>query len=250
MLKNVIHISLGVIFVIIIYLLAVNWLIYYRIGAFNLQASDIKYRRIFNEQIATSSSDIVYISFGDSLTAGVGVDNYKDSYPYLIAQKIAGTNARVIHFDAAYPGARTGDIINFLLENAIIQKPTIVTILIGTNDVHGNVSSKLFRSNYEFIIKELKTKTSAKINVVSIPFIGTDSLFLPPFNFYYNQKTLTFNKIIEELSVQNNINYIDLTTPTRIYAAHDSSYYAVDDFHPSGLGYKYWSKIIYDNLDK
>ena len=174
MLKKITQIGLAVFFVVIIYLLAANWFTYYSFGAFVLPASDTEYRHVFNYQAATSST-LIYVSLGDSLTAGVGTTDYSQTYPYLIAEKMAGTSTKVIHYNASYPGARTHDILDHLLVNAISQKPDVVTLLIGTNDIHGHVSKKVFRETYEAIISELINKTQAKINVTSIPFIGTDS---------------------------------------------------------------------------
>jgi len=249
MLKEILKICLAVIFPFAAYLLAAHWLIYHRIAAVDLRASDNRHSYIFNEQ-ATTSRGLVYVALGDSLTAGVGASLYEQSYPYLVAQKIAGKATKVTHLNYSYSGARTSDLINDLLAKAIADKPDVVTLLIGTNDVHGNVSQDEFRRNYETLLTRLKTQTTAKINVISVPFIGTDSLLLPPYNYYYDAKIIRFNQIIKELAVSNHINYIDLTTPTLTYASQASGYYAADDFHPSGLGYQYWSQVIYDHLYK
>lgn len=246
MIKKILQICLGVFFVIVIYLLAVNWLIYYRLGLANLKSNDQQNNYIFNNE-ATSSS-LIYVSLGDSLTAGVGVDDYKKTYPFLIAQKLAGTSTPIVHFNFSYPGAKTENIINDFLTETVAQNPDLITILIGTNDVYGQISKNEFRYNYETIITQLKTQTKAKINIISLPLIGTDSLFLPPFNYYYGQRTLKFNKIIEEIAINNDIHYIDLTTPTAIYTKAISDYYSIDNFHPADLGYRLWAQIIYDNL--
>lgn len=249
MVKKIIKICLAITFLLIAYLFVANWLLYYHLGKSNLKASDIKHTYIFNEDIKNSSS-IIYGALGDSLTSGVGVSNYEQSYPYLVAQKIASTSTKVIHLNYSYPGAKTNDLIKNLLPKIIIDKPDIITLLIGTNDVHDYISKDEFKNNYETILIQLKTKTNAKINVISIPFIGTNSLIYPPFNYYYNSRIINFNKVIKELADSNNINYIDLTTPTAQYSSSISTYYSIDNFHPSNLGYMTWAKIIYDNINK
>ncbi|MFA5771099.1 MAG: SGNH/GDSL hydrolase family protein [Patescibacteria group bacterium] len=249
MLKKSLVVCLVIVSVIIIYLWLVNWSIYYRIGSAGLKAIDIQNSYIFNKQ-TTGSSSLIYVALGDSLTAGAGASSYNEYYPYLIAERLADTATQVSYFNYSYLGAKTSDLINNLLTQAIVKNPDVVTILIGTNDVYDNISKTEFQRNYEIIITEIKTKTKAKINIISIPNIGVNSLFLPPFNYYYQARTANFNKIIKELTIKYNLNYIDLTTPTAQYTSKMSSYYSADGFHPSSLGYKYWSKIIYDNLNK
>lgn len=248
MIKKGIKTSLIIIILFFAYLFIANWQIYYRIDKAKLKATDNRHIYIFNENVNNSS--LVYGAMGDSITSGVGVSNYEESYTYQVAQKIAGTSIKVTHFNYSYPGAKTSDVIKDLLPNLIIDKPDVITLLIGINDVHGNVSKTKFKKNYEIILFNLKNQTQAKINVTSIPFIGSNSLLWPPYNYYYKTKTISFNKIIKELAGVNNINYIDLTTPTLKYASSDSPYYSKDRFHPSYEGYKYWAKIIYDNLSK
>lgn len=249
MLRTFLKVFFSIVAVFFIYLLIVNWSVYYRIGKVGLKASDNRHSYVFNEQI-TNSKGLVYVALGDSLTAGVGVSEYEQSYPYLVSQKIAGTSTKVTHLNFSYSGARTSNLINDLLSKAIADQPDLITLLIGTNDVLGNVSQDEFRRNYTTILEQLKNQTAAKINIISIPFLGTNSLLLPPYNCYYQNRIISFNKVIKDLALQNGFNYIDLTAPTASYSTRFSDYYAVDNLHPSTLGYQFWSSIIYDNLSQ
>lgn len=249
MFKRNLKVFLGIIFLIGVYLFLAHWSIYHRLTLANLKASDNRHSYIFNEQMLPSRG-LVYEALGDSLTSGVGVSKYEDSFPYLVAQKMAGKSTKVTHLNFSYPGAKTADLIRDLLAKAIDDKPNLVTLLIGTNDVHGGVSDTEFRKNYETLLSQLQTQTTAKINVISIPFIGTDSLVLPPWNLYYRNKTLRFNLIIKELATSYHATYIDLTSSTAQFSSKGSDYYSADNFHPSSVGYAYWSQIIYEHLDK
>ncbi len=247
--KRSLYIKIFVIavFLLIAYLFLSYSLIFYRLDSYKLKSSDNKHVYIINNE---SSSSVTYGAIGDSLTSGVGVSSYTNSFPYQVAQKMANTSTKVTHINYSYPGARTSNVIKDLLPKVILDKPEVITLLIGTNDVFGNVSQAVFRNNYEKIITDLKTQTTAKISVVSIPIIGSDSLIWQPHNLYFRAKVLKFNKIIKEIADNNDVAYIDLTTPTTKYSSANSSYYSVDMLHPSTLGYKYWAQIIYDHLDK
>jgi lysophospholipase L1-like esterase len=197
-----------------------------------------------------ATSSLVYSSLGDSLAAGVGTDNYTESYPYLLASKLGGAEQGIILRNHSLPGANTADLISNLLSRVINDNPDIITLLIGVNDIHNRISIRDFKNNYEQILSRLTKETKARIYVISIPFIGADSLMLPPYQTYFNYQTKRFNAVIQELAVKYQVSYIDLYTPTLVLFKEPGEHYSVDLFHPSAAGYKIWAQIIYDNIHK
>jgi len=197
-----------------------------------------------------SSTNLTYVALGDSLTAGVGTTEYQDSYPYLLAQKLAGTQTKVTLTNLAIPGFKTKDLIDNSLATAIVSQPDIITLLIGVNDLHGNISATDFQQNYQQILTELTTKTTAQIYLINLPQIGSNQLLWPPYNYYFRWQTKNFNQIIKDLAVQYKLNYIDLNTPTAQVLKNNGPIYSVDSFHPSALSYKSWAEIIYANFNK
>lgn len=249
MIKDFLRASLGVLAVAVMYLLVAHFYIYHKIGVVGLKTTDNRHKYMVNEQI-TDKKDLIYVSLGDSLTSGVGTERYEQSYPYLLTQKISGDSKKVTNVNFSYPGARTEDLIRDLLPKAVSEKADIVTLLIGTNDVHGNISSESFAKNYGYILSELTQKTSAKINIINIPFIGADNLLVPPYDRYYSERISAFNKIIKALSVKYKVHYIDLNSATAQLSPGAPGYYAEDDFHPSSAGYKIWADYIYEHLNQ
>lgn len=200
-----------------------------------------------------TNQNITYVALGDSLTANVGIEKYaKYEYPYGIGEKFYEEHRDknfTLH-NLSLPGARSEDIINVFLEKTIEKKPDIVTLLIGINDVHGNISKAQFKNNYETILKKLTTETQAKVYAIAIPLLGSPSLFLPPYRYYFDTRTKNFNEVIREVASDHSIPYIDLYTPTKDIFAENGPHYSTDYFHPSALGYSYFTKTIYDALDK
>lgn len=203
---------------------------------------------------SASPKELIYVALGDSLTAGVGVNQYEQSYPYLLAQKMLGnqeilnSSGEIILKDLAVPGFKTQDLINYSLTPTVELNPDVITLLIGVNDLHGQVSENDFRKNYQQILDTLTKKTAAKIYVIGLPPIGSNQLLLPPYNYYFRWQTKQFNQIIKDLANQYNLIYIDLATPTAVISKNNGPYYATDSFHPSAQGYEIWAKIIYDHL--
>lgn len=237
------------ILVIAAYLLLTHHYIYYKIKEAGLIGSDKNHMYIFNGG-ATSSPGLFYAALGDSLTAGTGVDNYEESYPYLVAKELGGSQGKITLADFSFPGYRTDDLTENLLAKAIAAKPDIITLLIGTNDIHGNYRLATFKNNYQNILEQLTTKTQAKIYLISIPYIGSNSLLLSPWNYYFDQRTASFNQTIQALAKKYNVNYIDVAEPTKALFKKNGPHYAADNFHPSASGYAVWAKIISEGILK
>lgn len=220
--------------------------IYNRITAGGLSVVDTQYVYYFN---LWSSQRLKYSAMGDSLTAAAGATKYENSYPYLLAKNIAGNERQVVLKDFSLLGARTEDVINKLMPLVIEEQPDMVTLLIGINDVRERESEQNFKKNYTYIVDSLSKQTSAKIYLISIPLIGSETVYLPPYNFYFKQKTIIFNEIIKTIAKDYNLQYIDITTPTENIFKKDGSHYSADSFHLSDEGYKILADEIYDNLN-
>lgn len=221
--------------------------IYNHIDNIALQNPDRNhFHLVVNNEMASSS--LTYVALGDSLTAGVGADEYSESYPYLLAEYFAGNDYQVTIKKRAIPGAKTSDLLNGLVPTAIRDNPDIITLLIGVNDIHGQISLEDFRNNYEKILERLSKETKAKIYLINIPYIGANNLLLPPYNFIFDRRTKQYNKIIAELALKYNLKYIDLYTQTRDLFKKNGLHYAADFFHPSAQGYKIWADLIYDSI--
>lgn len=231
------------------YLLAAHHYIYYVIGQGNLVATDNRHFYTVGQDIASSS--LRYVVLGDSLTAGVGTDKFEEAYPFLVADLLASSSgAKILIENFSYPGARTENLINDLLEPAIATRPDIVTVLIGVNDVHGLIGVSEFRRNYDLILQRLVRETEAKIYAISFPRIGSDSLLPFPYGLYFSWKTKTYNAIIKELAEKYKVGFVDLATSTDTLLKKDGPHYTVDKFHPSAIGYQPWAQVIYDGINQ
>ncbi len=185
----------------------------------------------------SGSQTIKYISLGDSLTAGVGVSDYKNSYPYLIAQKLSEKN-NVELINLAHTGDSSTDLVTNQLPKILNQKPDFVTVLVGINDIHNLKSVKEFEDNYIKIVSTLK-KSDAKIYLFSIPYLGSKEVVFFPYNLILDLRTRQFNNVIRKISATYNVQFIDL------YSLNKSSdFYSADFFHPSAFGYKIWSEAV------
>lgn len=246
-LKQVIWLTIAILIIIlaiIVYFNRTYSYIYNHIDKMALKNPDRShFHTVINNE--TASSSLVYVALGDSLTAGVGANSYDETYPHLLAHYFAGNDFSVNMKVRAVPGAKTGDLLNGLLPAAINDNPDIVTLLIGVNDIHGQISVEDFEVNYDKILSRLTQETRAKIYIINVPYIGADNLLLPPYNYLFDRRTKQYNEVVYRLAVKYNLKYIDLYTQTEELFKKNGSHYAADFFHPSTQGYKIWADLIY-----
>lgn len=245
--KRIIYFPILILAALALYLYTANAFIYYRIGQGNLIAPAHHISYSINDQ--ATGAKIKYIALGDSLTFGVGAKKYEEIYPYLLAQKMSANGENIILENFSVPGAKTKDLIDVFLTPAINAEPDVITVLIGVNDIHNHIGLSQFQKNYQYILERLTNETKAKIYLINIPLIGSDTVILPPLDYYFSTQTDNYNKVIKDLAAKYQVSYIDLNSPTKNLLKRDGAHYSVDSFHPSALGYKLWAQIIYDSFN-
>ncbi len=192
--------------------------------------------------------EVKYVALGDSLSAGVGSPTVNETFVYQYALDLSEAYGKVNLLNLAQPGGTTVHVMKTQVPQTVEENPDYITLLIGTNDIHNKRTIDDFRENYQYILNELLTKTDAQITVINIPYLGSDKVIYPPFNFLLNSRTKQFNEVISSLagSIANNdrIRLIDLYTETYTLSKQSQSYYSSDLFHPSSEGYILWGERI------
>jgi lysophospholipase L1-like esterase len=191
--------------------------------------------------------NITYVALGDSLTAGVGAGSVLETYPYKIANHLANTNqANVTYVNLGIPGATAGQVVRDELEKAINYKPSVVTLLIGVNDMHNQVSKKLFS---ERVSKIVSSFPMAKVYVITAPYLGSSEITFPPYRWYFDWQMRGYNQVLQGLAYNYYFPVIDLYPVSKEAFDKDPANYSNDGFHPSALGYDVWSNFLYDHVN-
>lgn len=191
---------------------------------------------------------VTYMSLGDSLSAGVGAPTQDKRFTYIFAKKLSEKYGKVNFYDVSWPGDTTREVIKNQLPQVIRENPQYITLLIGTNDIHGRIDENSFKENYRLIISTLIEKTNAQIIVMNIPYLGSSKIVRFPYNLLLDSKIKQYNAIIGEIimseSKENRLKYIDLYNETYEESKINKDYYSTDQFHPSENGYMFWANIL------
>jgi acyl-CoA thioesterase I len=184
------------------------------------------------EQSSTSPADdsaYVIISFGDSLTAGYGV-SLEDAYPRILEGELlrSGRAVRVINMGVSGE-ATTGGLerVDFVLS----QKPSLVLLGLGANDMLRASSPEIARANLDAIIIRLKNA-------------GVDTILLGMRSVASNGDTYRadFDSIYPLLAQKHDIPLVPFFLEG---VALDPTLNIPDGIHPNRAGYE---KIVRDNI--
>jgi lysophospholipase L1-like esterase len=170
----------------------------------------------------------VVVCFGDSNTHGNVSHNWVDE----ISSKLP--DYQVIN------AGRNSDLTYTLLtriDDVVACQPDFITILIGTNDVNSTMTLSMekryqklkrinagtqpnfegFKANMTQIVSILKTKTSAKIALMSLPIMGENLLHEA------NLKADQYSDFIQQLADDEQIGYLPVREQQKAYLAENPS---------------------------
>jgi lysophospholipase L1-like esterase len=145
------------------------------------------------------------LSFGDSITSGArSYLGYPEICGDILGKKL-DKNWHVINH--AVNGFTTMDLvrsINPILENYKQSFPSIITVMIGTNDIKSHISPDEFQTAYrQLIIKLRLLSISDNVLLIKIPRL-TKKVFYP-YNYLMNEQIAEFNSIIERLGSESKL---------------------------------------------
>ena len=186
-----------IIFLLLV-LIAIGYVVY-RFNPFQAQVN-----------LIPKSGNLIF--FGDSLTAGVGADSGED-FPSLIA---AETNVPTIN--AGVPGNTTKDALNRIEPDVIKNKPRIVVVYLGGNDLLQKTPIEETIRNMDEIIRKINQETKANIVLINTK-VGLNDPFAKPYKQIAKKYGATYvDDILADI----------LTTPGL----------TADPIHPISKGYK------------
>src|SRR5258708_34551778 len=129
---------------------------------------------------AMDVTSIRYLALGDSFTIGTGTTPDK-AFPAVLAGKWREAGRTVELLNPAVNGHTTDDLIVKQLPHVAAFKPTLVTLLIGANDiVRGGSDDQRYRTQLRRIHNKLRDDGVPAAAVVVLPMPGWSRSPAPP----------------------------------------------------------------------
>ena len=194
-------------------------------------------------------ASIRYLSLGDSFTIGTGITPEK-AFPALLAKRWRDAGREVELLNPAVNGYTTDDLIARELPLVPTFKPTLVTLLIGANDiVRGGSDDQRYRKQLRRIYALLREEEVPGSAVVGLP--QPEWSRSPAASPYGTTEALLarirhFNAIATEEAENAGARYVDLYPLMHRQAA--AAMLATDGLHPNAEAHDEWAKTLAERL--
>lgn len=182
------------------------------------------------EEQGSSGQEKVIVFFGNSLTAGMGLDP-REAFPALIQDRLDSLNLKYAVVNAGLSGETTSGG-NGRVDWVLNQKPDIFVLELGANDGLRGISLEETRSNLQSIIDKVRAKNPE----VRILLAGMQ---IPP--NMGPEYTSEFRNIFPELAESNGLELIPFLLDG---VAGDPDLNQRDGIHPTAEG----QRIVADNV--
>lgn len=186
-----------------------------------------------------------YLALGDSYTIGQNVQP-AERFPYLLTNALRQQNFDIN--DPQYVATTGWTTIN--LQNAItgisFKNYDLVTLLIGVNDQYQHRDTGDYRVRFTQLLNQsiaLAGNHKERVIVLSIPDYSATPFVGAADKTRVSMEIGWFNAINKQVSLQQNITYIDITPLSR-EAANDLSLLTNDNLHYSAKEHQKWVDLL------
>jgi lysophospholipase L1-like esterase len=150
----------------------------------------------------------------------------------------------------AVSGARAQDVLKSQLPKALTDKPDVVLIAVGANDIDKLTSPGRVTNELRQCIEALRgANPKVAIVLTGAPAMGAVPRFPQPIRWYAGVRTANLNKAVIQLTKETHTTFAPIADKTgQIFHEHPE-FFAADKFHPNAHGYQVWKPVINHALD-
>jgi len=193
------------------------------------------------------------VVFGDSTTAGVGVDRAEDSLPYRLAAHLADAESRPVHVvSLGWAGARMAGVADRQVPGAlepVLPGADVVALVVGSNDATHHTHPRRYRASLRRALEAVRgAAPTARIVLAGIPAFRGALRGIEPLIQLADLYARILRPISRAEAARIGAAYADLArhVPPRI--DRGTAFLSSDQFHPSAVGYAVWAEVIFEAL--
>ena len=206
----------------------------------------------------TEREPLRMVVFGDSTTAGVGVDRAEDALPTRLAEAVALDRGRRVHvISYGWTGARVADVLRDQLPRAlrgvgeggrrppILPRADLVVIVIGANDATRRTPLRRFRRDLRSLLAEVRDGAShAEVVLAGVPVFRGALRQVEPLMVLTDQYGRLLRRAQREEARAAGVAFADLARDATPRMRLRRDVLSTDNFHPSAAGYQIWAEVI------
>jgi lysophospholipase L1-like esterase len=187
----------------------------------------------------------VYVALGDSTVYGLGASSPSTHYVARLFWRLHTEYpfARLANRGACL--ATTADVLAHQVPEAIMDRPHLVTLSVGPNDLRQGRSPQDFAGRTEVILERLQRDTNAAVILNALPDLALSPRFREPERSMVAALTRHYNHALQHVADNFGIECVDLGIKDQIH--EDSQrFFSEDGYHPSDDGYAAWASAMWE----
>jgi len=190
---------------------------------------------------------VVYLALGDSTGVGVGAGN--GGYVARLYSRVERERPGSRLVNLCVTGAATADLLSFQVGRVGEERPTLVTVGVGANDLIRGVTAEQFALNFEEVVVRLRRQTNAPVVVMNIPDLSLAPAVPAYMRDSVRRHVRNFNERIAEVAARYGLPVVDLYGRSPEFSSH-AEFFSLDGLHPSDAGYEYWAGLLWPYAEK
>ena len=196
------------------------------------------------------SEAILYVALGDSTVYGVGAEAPENNYVSRLYERLRGVYPRARLMNLGVSGATAADVAQAQLRSAVAQRPDLVTLSVGPNDITRGRDAREYERDIETILATLARETAAVIVVNLIPDLAVTPRFRGrEVSLSIGRRVTLFNDALTSHARAHNAAVVDLYTPSQREVPQQPQLIAADGYHPSDQGYARWAELMWRGVE-
>jgi acyl-CoA thioesterase I len=195
---------------------------------------------------AERQAPLLYVALGDSTVEGIGATGRESTFVVRLHERLREIypNAGLRNLGTA--GATSADVRERQLPAALAQRPQLVTLSVGPNDVTGHVAVGRFEENADGILSALLRDTGAVVIVTLLPDLAVTPRFRgSPARDAVGRMAREYNEALQRVASRYDVQLVDLFTASREEIPRRPELVARDGYHPSDAGYARWADLMW-----
>ncbi|MBI5183212.1 MAG: hypothetical protein HY999_02480 [Nitrospinae bacterium] len=190
--------------------------------------------------ILRSNGNLTIVTFGDSVTAGYGVEkNFSDYLKEGLNHIFPDSNIRIIN--SGVYGESAGKGLLRIEKDVVRYKPDLVTINFGLNEIKLGIRKEEFIRDIQSIIERIRKDTDAEIMLLTTNMTANDIL---------SAHLIPINSAIRDISKKMKIGCADIYAgwEDKIKSGIPPRSLLVDSVHPAETGHLLIAETIIARL--
>lgn len=180
---------------------------------------------------------------GDSTAAGVGVERQADGLPGALSRALSARLGRGVTWQVhARSGATTGQLRSYFLPAATSEPFDVIFLTTGVNDVMQLRRKRQFMHDLRDILDALRAESpEAWIIVPGVPRMDRFESLPDPLSSILGARATRINTGAREVILGR-----ERVVHTKPWPINTPGFFAIDNFHPSAIGYEAWANAAID----